>query len=200
MPILEDTKRVFEQVTGYGRPKPRDLATLVRARKPHLHRFRDDGRTPNNRLPLVVYRSPVSLSDGFDPAAVFEVLFAAHGWRDSWRDGMYDFSHFHTRTHEVLGIARGRLRAEFGGSSGKTIELRAGDVVILPAGTGHRRLGSSRDLLVVGAYPPTGTYDEPKLADVSHAKAVLAIARVRPPAQDPVYGKRGPLVQLWRGA
>ena len=67
-----------------------------------------------------------------------------------------------------------------------------------PPAPAIRRLGSSRDLLVVGAYPATGSYDEPKPADVPHAKAVAAIARVRAPAQDPVYGKQGPLVQLWR--
>ena len=196
--LLEHAKRAFEKVTGYGRPKRRELSGLTRPRKPHLFQFKDDGRTPNNPLPVVLYRTPVTLNGGLDPAAVFEDLFAAHGWRGSWRNGMYDFLHFHTGTHEVLGISRGRLRAEFGGSKGRTLELRAGDVVVLPAGTGHRCLSSSRDLLVVGAYPGAGSYDEPKPADISHAKAVAAIARVRAPAQDPVYGKKGPLVQLWR--
>lgn len=200
MQVLENAKRAFERVTGYGRPTRRGLAELVRIRKPHLLHFKDDGRTPNNHLPLVLYCSPISFRDGLDPAAVFEDLFAAHGWRQSRRDGKYDFLHFHRRTHEVLGIAQCRLRAEFGGSAGKTLELRAGDVVILPAGTGHRRLASSGDLLVVGAYPPSGTYDEPRPADVNHAKAASAIGRVRAPTQDPVYGKKGPLVRLWRSA
>jgi len=198
--LLEDAKRAFEKVTGFGRPKRRALSSMIRPRKPHLFHFKDDGRTPNNRLPLVLYRTPVVLDPHLDPAAVFEDLFAAHGWRGSWRNGMYEFLHFHTATHEVLGIARGNLRAEFGGSSGRVLELKAGDVVILPAGTGHRRRNASRDLLVVGAYPATGSYDEPKPADIPHAKAVAAIARARVPAEDPVYGKKGPLVQLWRHA
>ena len=198
MPTLENAKRVFEKVTGYARPRPRELGDLVRSRKPQLLRFKDDGRTPNNRLPVVLYRSPVALKENLDPAALFEELFAAHGWNDSWRDGMYDFLHFHTGTHEVLGVARGHVRAQLGGSHGKTVQLKAGDVVILPAGTGHKRLSASRDLLIVGAYPAKGSYDEPKPKDVDHAEAVAAIARVRAPAQDPVYGKRGPLVELWR--
>jgi uncharacterized protein YjlB len=196
--LLEDAKRAFEKVTGFGRPKRGDLAALIRMRKPNLLHFRDDGRTPNNPLPLVIYRSCVALSGRLDPAAVFEELFASHGWKDSWRDGMYDYMHFHTQTHEVLGVAKGRVRAQFGGSSGKAVELKAGDVVMLPAGTGHKRLSASRDLLIVGAYPATGSYDEPKPNDIDHAKAVAAIARVPAPAQDPVYGKRGPLVELWR--
>jgi uncharacterized protein YjlB len=84
---------------------------------------------------MILYQSPVKLGGGFDPAAIFEELFDANGWNDSWRDSMYDFLHFHTYTHEVLGIARGTVRAEFGGAKGKRLDLNAGDVVILPAGT-----------------------------------------------------------------
>jgi uncharacterized protein YjlB len=116
-----------------------------------LFHFGNDGQTPNNpHFPLLIYRSPVRLDPACDPAAIFESLFAAHGWGDGWRDGIYDFNHFHTGTHEVLGIARGRAKVRFGGAAGKVIELRAGDVVVLPAGTGHERLSKSRDLLVVG--------------------------------------------------
>jgi uncharacterized protein YjlB len=37
-------------------------------------------------------------------------------------------------THEVLGIARGEVKVEFGGAKGNAITLKAGDVAILPAG------------------------------------------------------------------
>jgi len=199
MPILEDAKRIFERVTGYASPEPPDLEDLVRARKPNLFRFSDDGETPNNpKLPLILYRSPVKLREEFDPAAIFEKLFAANGWKDSWRDGMYDYLHFHTATHEVLGIARGSVRAQFGGARGRKLTLKAGDVVVVPAGTGHRRLAKSRDLLVVGAYPASGKYDEPEPSEVSHAKAVASVAKVRRPVKDPVYGKAGPLLKAWK--
>jgi uncharacterized protein YjlB len=110
---------------------------------------------------------------------------------------MYDYLHFHTRTHEVLGIARGTVRAEIGGADGKNLDLKAGDVLILPAGTGHKRPKASEDLLVVGAYPATGEYDEPKPLDIGHSEAVAAIARVTAPKSDPVYGTNGPLLRLW---
>jgi uncharacterized protein YjlB len=197
MPLLEDVKKTFEQITGYRRPKRHEVPGLIRRRKAHLFRFKDDGETPNNpRLPLILYRSPVLLRDAWDPAAIFEELFAANGWKDSWRDGVYDFLHFHTRTHEVLGIARGAVRVEFGGAKGKILDLKAGDVVVLPAGTGHRRLRASDDLLVVGAYPARGAYDQPRPAEVDHAKATAAIAKVRLPARDPVFGKGG-LTKHW---
>jgi uncharacterized protein YjlB len=89
-----------------------------------------------------------------------EELFEANGWGDTWRDGIYDYVHFHSRIHEVLGIARGKGRVRFGGDKGRIFTLKAGDVVILPAGTGHQCLSADEDFLVVGAYPPAGTYDE----------------------------------------
>lgn len=98
MLILEAAKRILEAGTGLARPSPHELKELVRARKPNLFRFADDGETPNNpHWPLVLYRSPVRLQRGLDPAAIFEDLFAANGWTDSWRDGIYDFCTF-TRT------------------------------------------------------------------------------------------------------
>ena len=199
MTILEDAKSLGERVTGYRRPDRAALPGLTNARKPHACRFRDDGETPNNpHLPLLHYRAAVKLPDAFDPAAVFEALFARNGWRDSWRDGIYPFLHFHTRTHEVLGIARGTVSARFGGARGRVLHLKPGDVVVLPAGTGHRRIRASRDLLVVGAYPQGGHYDEPRPRDVDHDEAIARVAEVKLPRTDPVYGRTGPLKQLWR--
>jgi uncharacterized protein YjlB len=199
MPIVEDLKRVVEKLTGIGRPLGRDAERLAWRPRPEVLRFRDDGRTPNNpRLPLVVYRQAIRFEKAYDPAAVIEDVFARHGWRDSWRDSIYDFLHFHTATHEVLGIARGRVTIRFGGSSGRNVSLKAGDVVVLPAGTGHCRLRASRDLMVVGAYPAEGRYDEPRPGEIDAAEARKSIAKVPRPRQDPVYGSDGPLLALWK--
>ncbi len=138
------------------------------------------------------------LTHAQDPAAVFEDLFEANGWKDSWRNGIYDFLHYHSSTHEVLGVARGHAQVRFGGDGGKIVQLRAGDVVILPAGTGHQRISASRDLLVVGAYPPSGTYDECQGSGEEHARALESIPRVPLPDQDPVYGPHGPLFDSWK--
>jgi uncharacterized protein YjlB len=160
--------------------------------QPERIRLADDGETPNNpQFPLVIYRSAVQLSDS-DPASVFEKLFAKNGWKNSWRNGIYDFLHFHTQTHEVLGIARGRVSVQFGGRKGPVVEVVAGDVVILPAGTGHQRKSASRDLLVVGAYPPGGGPRHVEPGKIDHDKAVAAIAQVEEPALNPVHGKAAP--------
>lgn len=197
MPLLEDAKKLAETITGLRRPSKRELAELVQPRKPHTYRFKDDGVVPNSpTLPLVLYRSPVRLPDKFDPAAIFEALFAQNGWGDSWRNGIYDYVHYHSRIHEVLGIARGKGHVQFGGNKGRAVELKAGDVAILPAGTGHKCLKASRDFLVVGAYPPNGTYDECTSSE-DHDRAVKTIPKVAKPRRDPVYGSEG-LPRLWR--
>jgi uncharacterized protein YjlB len=163
-----------------------------------VFRFDDDGETPNNpRLPLLVYRAAVTLAGEPDPAVPFERAFARHGWSDGWRNGIHPFLHFHTVTHEVLGIARGRATVEFGGAGGQALTVEAGDVVVLPAGTGHRRIRASRDLLVVGAYPAGGSYDEPRPEEVDPDEARASIAKVKLPRHDPVYGTDGPLARLW---
>lgn len=200
MPIWETAKGAAEAATAIGRPSSDELRELVTPREPEMFWFADDGQTPNNpRWPLLVYRSAVQFQNGIDPAAIFEDLFAANGWKDSWRDGIYDFLHFHTRRHEALGIARGFVEVRFGGAKGRSIEVKAGDVVVLPAGTGHRRLSGSGDLLVVGAYPESsGPYDQPQPSEINHTPAVQAIDWVAAPDSDPVYGRTGPLVTRWR--
>ena len=134
-----------------------------------------------------------------DPAVPFERTFAAHGWADGWRNGIYPFLHFHTATHEVLGIARGRATVQFGGAKGQALTVEAGDVVVLPAGTGHRRIEASGDLLVVGAYPRNASFDQKRPGQVDHQKALAAIAEVPLPEMDPVHGEGGPLMKLWSG-
>ena len=197
--LLEETKRFLEKLTGFGRPERGVLPGLVRERKPVTFRFRDDGKTPNNPdLPLVIYRNAVVLDGSFDPAAVFEEIFAANHWRDSWRDGIYDFLHFHSLTHEVLGIAGGAAKVRFGGAKGRVVTVKAGDVVVLPAGTGHCRVSATSDLLVVGAYPPAGHYDEPRPEEADHEKSRAAIRKVKVPRLDPLYGSRGRLLALWK--
>ena len=148
MSLLEDVKKIAEKATGWRRPSKDDLEGLVRPRKAGRFRFKDDGHIPNHpSWPLVLYRSAVRLPASLDPAAVFESLFERNGWGDSWRNGIYDYAHYHSRIHEVLGVARGHARIRFGAAKGRALNLKAADVVILPAGTGHERLSGSKDLL-----------------------------------------------------
>jgi uncharacterized protein YjlB len=197
--LLEDIKKRSEALTGIARPSPHQAQALVQHRKAYAHHFRDDGLTPNHPCwPLIHYRGVAKLDDAFDPAAIFEVLFDSHGWRDGWRDGIYDFLHYHSHAHETLGIARGHARVRFGGARGRNIDLKVGDVIVQPAGTGHQRLSASDDLLVVGAYPAGSGYDECHPTKGDHDRALRAISASKAPRTDPVHGSHGPLKELWR--
>ena len=125
--------------------------------------FADDGLVPNNPMPFLVYKGAVAL-DRAHPEKTIERLFGANGWGAMWRNGVYDFLHYHATVHEVLGVARGHARVRFGGDSGKVFEIAAGDVAILPAGTGHQCLSAS-DRLLRGRRLSAGTEDGLHAAD-----------------------------------
>lgn len=199
MSVKETLKKTFENLTGVGREDAEEARKRVEPIEPQAFSFADDGTTPNNpSLPFLYYPAVVRLTEATDPAAVFEVLFESHGWGGSWRNGIFDFLHYHSGTHEALGIARGRARVRFGGDKGRTVEVEAGGVAILPAGTGHQLIKASNDLLVVGAYPPEGRYDLCRGRPEEHARAVRSIPEVPVPSTDPVYGKDGGLTRFWR--
>ena len=161
--------------------------------QPLTFTFDDDGAIPNSRLPLLVYRDAVPP----DPVAI-ERLFAANRWPPAWRDGVHPFHHFHSSAHEALGVARGEASVLFGGPGGQILTVRAGDVVVIPAGVGHCNQGQSDDLLIVGAYPATAQHPDLRRGkQAEHAAVTRAIAAVPLPAADPVGGPDGALSRLW---
>ncbi len=159
---------------------------------PETHRFPDDGSFPNSPLPLLVHRAALPA----DPAAM-ERAFAANGWSNAWRNGIFAYHHFHSTAHEVLGIAAGAVRVAFGGPAGQEVTVAAGDVVVIPAGVAHRNMGQSADLLVVGAYPGGMDYDLRRGDPAEADSCRRAIARVKLPAADPVAGPDAGLRRLW---
>jgi uncharacterized protein YjlB len=160
----------------------------------------DDGETPNNpRLPLLLHRSAFD-ADVPQPAVAAESLFGANGWGGFWRDGIHPFHHYHSTCHEALAIGHGWVEVRFGGERGETVRLEAGDVAVLPAGTGHKRVGASDDLLVIGAYPPDQPLDLIRPEEGGREEAIARIAEVPTPATDPVYGAEGGLKLRWANA
>jgi len=156
----------------------------------------ESGAIPNNpRLPVLVYAKCFDARG--DAAATVERLFEGNGWPPQWRDGIFGYHHYHSTAHEALGIARGSATVILGGPHGREFDLLAGDVVVLPAGTGHKRIGGSRDLLVVGAYPPGQTWDLIREEPEKKAAAMRRIAEVPLPESDPVLGTAGPLIRIW---
>jgi hypothetical protein len=108
--------------------------SAMKTPEPLTFRFEGDDETPNNpALPVLLYRDVVPAGERRDAAAWFEGVFARHGWADGWRNGIHPFLHFHTTTHEVLGIAAGRATVQLGGAAGRVFEVVAGISVSTPA-------------------------------------------------------------------
>jgi uncharacterized protein YjlB len=175
------------------------MSVVARDIEPLTAVFEDDGLVPNNPMPFLVYKQAIDLGNDH-PEKTIEDLFGANGWGDMWRNGIYDYLHYHATVHEALGVARGHARVRFGGDHGKEIEVTAGDVAILPAGTGHQCLSASSDFSVVGAYPPGAKMEVTRPTPENYRKAVKTIPEVELPNTDPVRGESGPLIKLWKRA
>ena len=166
-------------------------------KEPELLLLSRNGWMPNNeRLPVLLYHHAFDLKGAADPAAVFEQVFERNGWSPQWRNGVYDFHHYHSTAHEVLGFAAGKARLILGGEGGHVITVQAGDVAVLPTGTGHCCLHADPGFLVVGAYPPGQHWDicrsAPSPSDLDRMRHLPF------PNSDPVAGASGPLVRHWQ--
>jgi uncharacterized protein YjlB len=143
---------------------------------------------PNHpSFPVLLYRGLGPVAAGADAC---RAVFAEHGWRGSWVGGVFGFHHFHSTSHEVLGVVAGHARLELGGPQGRGFDVSAGDVLVLPAGTGHRRAASGAGFRVVGAYPAGQEhYDLLRGEDPAEVAAARErIAALGAPPQDPVGG------------
>ncbi len=163
--------------------------------------FQPNGLVPNSCFPVLIHRAAVTAGVGGDLADAIEATFRRHDWLNNWRElGVYDYSHFHSTTHEALGMARGQITLRLGGTGGSVVKLAAGDVLVLPAGTSHIRLENSDDSQMVGGYPEGRNWDlirDELVTEMESRAAVKLIGSLPIPARDPVTGE--PMTP-WRNA
>jgi uncharacterized protein YjlB len=138
---------------------------------------------------VLLFRAVVAAHAG-GKADWFRTRFKENGWTGIWTDTIYDYTHFHANAHEVLGIAKGKVSLRLGGEEGSLFRLKAGDMVVIPAGVGHRRVGPDEGLKVIGAYPRGQSHYNIK-------RKGRTIPKVALPATDPFYGSDGPLIRIW---
>jgi len=165
--------------------------------EPEEFLFKDDGMFPNSALPLLLYRQAFT-AEAEDLASVIEQRFAENDWTNSWRNGVYSFAHYHSTTHEALGVYCGSAILRLGGELGKNVAVHAGDVIVIPTGVAHRKMGSSENFGVVGAYPDGREWDLLRGRPGERPQADQNIAALPIPDNDPIYGLEGPLRQIWK--
>jgi uncharacterized protein YjlB len=176
-----------------------DDQTLGIVRKPRIitHLLKDAGTIPNSRLPVLIYQGALTLPKD-DPAAAIEALIHSQQWGNDWRNGIFTYHHYHSTAHEALLVYSGSANVQLGGEAGVSAAIEAGDVIIIPAGVGHKNLGASSDFHCVGAYPPGQNVDMKYGKEGERPRADENIARLALPLTDPVFGKSGPLLEHWR--
>ena len=157
---------------------------------PKEYYFKDDGKIPNSKFPLLLYRNAFSERNNAG-AKWLENRFAQNNWTNSWRNGIYSFHHYHSTSHEVLGVYTGEALVHLGGEKGEKVKIKEGDIIIIPAGVGHKNLSSS-NLGIVGAYPDGRDWDINKGLDGERPAADKNIAALPIPGADPLSGKGMP--------
>jgi len=163
--------------------------------EPEKLHFKDDGQIPNSKYPLLLYRNVFNLRND-EGAEWLEKHFAANYWTNSWRNGVYSFHHYHSTSHEVLGVYSGEALLHLGGELGQKVKVQAGDIIIIPAGVGHKNLGSD-NLGIVGAYPDGRSWDVNKGLPGERPKTDQNIAALPIPLTDPLRGKDTGLPTIW---
>lgn len=154
---------------------------------------------PNHpHFPTLIYRQ-VKKPGSTDLASWWNQTLHKNRWKGLWRGSIFEYHHFHPRSHEFLGVARGHATLQLGGPEGETLEVQPGDGILIPAGTGHLKVESSKGFQVIGAYP-SGQENPEIFRQLSLISDEIrsGVENTPLPETDPVLGKTGPLFEYWK--
>jgi uncharacterized protein YjlB len=158
--------------------------------------LKDDGTFPNSSLPVLHYTNVLDIPVLFASWHV-KRQFAKNGWTNAWAAGIFTYHHYHSNTHEVLGIIKGETTMCLGGKNGVKIDVKKGDVLILPAGVAHKNMREENAVVCVGAYPHGKDYDMNYGKEGERPNADSTIAMVTIPYKDPVFGLKKGIHEFW---
>jgi uncharacterized protein YjlB len=110
----------------------------------------------------------------------------------------YPTTHYHSTTHEVLCISKGKAKLCFGGEDNPNrVEsvVSQGDAIVVPAGVGHRLLEDiDGGFEMVGSYPTGKNWDMcyGRPGEETKRNSIVEIDWFR---KDPIYGQSGPTME-----
>jgi uncharacterized protein YjlB len=159
--------------------------------------LRDNGIFPNSSLPVLHYSHVLDLPLLF-PSKSVESLFEKNGWSNIQKSGVFKYHHYHSNTHEVLGIIKGETTLLLGGDGGVRLDVKKGDVLLIPAGVAHKNLGDQNQVKCILAYPEGRNYDMKYGESGERPKTDQNIQKVPVPDNDPVFGAEGVMFNYWK--
>lgn len=162
-------------------------------------RLKENPPFPNHPLPVLFYPEALInlIEDSKDPGKEVLGFLEEKGYTNGWVNGIFDFHHFHSNTHEVLACIKGSATVQLGGPKSKEYTLTAGDVILLPAGAAHKRLTASDDFKVAGAYPNGISPDMHRGKATDYKEVQQRCYDVLVPETDPIYKYDGPVQTCW---
>ncbi len=147
---------------------------------------------PNSVLPVIYYPGAFPTEKPGLKDRVAKRLQTS-GWGNTWIAGVYPYPHYHSNTHEALILLSGSCELQLGGPEGHLLEVSAGDLLLLPAGTGHA-CHTKTPYRMFGAYPGGRSWDL-----ITGAAERREPDRLPLPTQDPIGGQ-GVMKQVWSGS
>jgi uncharacterized protein YjlB len=171
-------------------------ANTIPETKIHQYIVVDNGEFPNSILPVVLYRQALHLPMFFASQSVKDLLLE-NGWGNNWRGGIFTYHHYHSNTHEVLAVIKGKTRLVLGGDGGEIVKIEKGDVIIIPAGVAHRNIGEETAVTCIAGYPGGTNYDMQLGRPGERPAADKRIEDLAFPSSGPVQGIKDPLLDIW---
>ena len=106
---------------------------------------------PNNSLPVLFYKGAAEkwLNQSNAAEAVLS-HFERNGYGNGWVNGIFNYHHFHSTTHEALTCIAGEGSIQLGGPGQNIYTVTKGDVLLLPAGIAHKKIKATKNFQIVG--------------------------------------------------